>query len=128
MDILESIYPGELLINLEKVQRYALAMAKGDSFPPPELISVRSYTVVRDGNHRVCAWIQCFEQGIDVPKMFIPSSVELSNKMAIKQFEVIAEMYGSGINGFLSIPRSSSEEYNEKHGKLQQQIYPLICT
>ncbi|KUI98637.1 hypothetical protein VRK_19670 [Vibrio sp. MEBiC08052] len=39
--------------------------------------------------------------------------------MAIKQFKVIAEMYGSRINGFLGIPRASSEEYDERHGKLQ---------
>lgn len=128
VDILETIYPGELLIDSEKVQKYALAMAKGDSFPPPELISVGSYTVVRDGNHRVCAWILCFERDIDVPKIFKRSSVELKKKMAIKQFEIIAERYGNGMNGFLRIPRVSSEEYDEKHGELQQQIYPLIRT
>ena len=128
LDILQNIYPGELLIDSEKVERYANAMMKGEYFPSPELLKVGSYTVVRDGNHRVCAWIKCFEIGVAIQMSFTFTKKDKPVSMALKQFEVIAEQHGKGVQGFKNVPCSATAEYDEKHGELHQKIYPLIST
>ena len=126
MTVLDDIFPGELLIDIDKVNRYAVAMMNGDKFPPPEVYIIDNMKIVRDGNHRVCAWILCQEKQISVPMKFVASKAPSPSSSAQVQLKSTALLRGNGLKGFLSIPRANHEEYDELHGKKMLEIREFI--
>ncbi|NMR27447.1 hypothetical protein HH219_18215 [Pseudoalteromonas sp. NEC-BIFX-2020_015] len=123
MKELKDVYPGEAALNLDKVRKYKQMYISGSDFPSPELVCIGNYYVVRDGNHRVCAWAECFKSNSQIkPISFVLSKAEKPTETAEKQFMAFAQYYGQGIGGFQKIPQIPESVYYEEHGKMMHKI------
>lgn len=119
----QEVYPGEAALNLDKVREYEQMFISGTDVVSPELILVDNYYVVRNGNHRVCAWIECFKNNYKIePITFTLSKEPQPSERAKKQLIAFAQYHGQGIDGFMKIRKVPEAKFDEVHGNIQREI------
>lgn len=120
---LSEVYPGEAALNFEIIRNYEVLISAGGNVCPPELVFIDNHYIVRDGNHRVCAWIESFKLNNKInPIKFVFSQALEPTEIAKKQLVAFAKYHGPGIDGFLKIKKVPDAEYFEEHGRMQLEI------
>lgn len=110
------LWPGDYALDGPTLLKYRLYLVQGKALNSIQILVVAGRYLVSDGNHRVRAFIEFYQdRNQNIPTIsadiYTPSQSEMPSGRR-RPLERISHHYGQGLSAFLLMPVSDSEPGN----------------